>query len=96
MATQRLTIATIAGDAAGVVSTLFQQWQTGRESDRAVVDHFCQQLRAHSAELPIVCFCEWIDHWLMGNLVPGVGAVEGKRFHAACMTPERALSLAEK
>jgi hypothetical protein len=92
---QRLAIATIVGDAADVVTAFFRGWQT-RPPDAATADHFCEQLRANSASLPIVYYCEWIDRWLMGNLVPGPGAVEGKRFQFTCMSAEQAVAWAER
>jgi hypothetical protein len=46
--------------------------------------------------LPIVYFCEWLDRWLMGDLVPGPEAVEGVRYQAACLVPEQALAWADR
>ena len=96
MAMQRLTIATIAGDAANAVATLFESWQTSQQVGHSEVDCFCEQLRTNGTSLPIVYFCEWIDRWLMGDLVPGAGAVEGKKFQVACMSSEQALSGADR
>jgi hypothetical protein len=41
-------------------------------------------------------FAEWVDRWLMGDLVPGPGAVEGRRFQATCLSPPLALQWADQ
>jgi hypothetical protein len=94
VATQRVIVATIAGDAAAAVQALWRSWHSSPAPDPAAVDLFCERLRANSAELPVVYFCEWVDHWLMGDEVPGPGAVDGKRFQVACLSPRRAVSWA--
>src|SRR5205809_4781704 len=88
MATQRMTVATLAGDSAAAVTALFRSWRTGY--DPAAVDRFCAALRDNGLSLPIVYFCEWIDRWLMGDLVPGPEAVAGHRFEATCGTTREA------
>jgi hypothetical protein len=35
-----------------------------------------------------------VARWLMGNEVPGPGAVDGKRFQVTCLSPGQALSWA--
>lgn len=92
MAKQRLTVSTFAGESAAAVAALVRSWRTG--SDPAAVDRFCAALRENGLSLPIVYFCEWVDRWLMGDLVPGPEAVEGRRYQAACLSPEQALALA--
>src|SRR5262245_31595028 len=94
LATQRLTVATLGGDPAAAVEALWRSWQSSPSPDPAPVDRFCQQLRANGAVLPVVYFCEWVDRWLMGDQVPGPGAVDGKRFQVACLSPGQALSWA--
>jgi len=94
MAMQRLIVATLAGESAAVVAGLFQSWRAG--SDPAAVDRFCPALRANAPSLPIIYFCEWVDHWLMGDLVPGPEAVEGNQYQAACYLPEQALQWAAR
>jgi hypothetical protein len=69
-----------------VVERLFQEWRSGQPFDPETVDRFCQQLPAHGAELPVVYFCEWVDRWLMGDQVPGSGAVQGSRFQVTCLS----------
>jgi hypothetical protein len=94
MATQRLIVATIAGDAAAAVQALVHGWHSNPVPDPVAVDLFCERLRAHAAALPVVYFCEWVDRWLMGDRVPGPGAVDGKRFQVACLSPQQAVSWA--
>lgn len=94
MATQRLIVATLAGDSADAVAARFRSWAA--HPDAAAVDRFCDGLRKHGNSLPVVYFCEWIDRWLMGNLVPGPGCVDGKRYQATCLTPEEAVSWSER
>jgi hypothetical protein len=90
MATQRLIVATLAGDSAAVVATRFRSWAA--HADAAAVDCFCDALRKCGDSLPVVYFCEWIDRWLMGNLVPRPGCVDGQRYQATCLTPQEAVS----
>src|SRR5687768_10528903 len=94
MATQRLTVATLVGRAATATLEIFDRWRT--LPDAAEVDRLCQSLRERGQELPIVYFGKWMDRWLMGDLVPGPGAVERQRFEAACMRPEQAVAWADQ
>src|SRR5262245_7617583 len=94
MATQRLIVATIAGDSAAAVASRFRSWVA--HADTAAVDRFCDGLRQHGDSLPVVYFCEWIDRWLMGDLVPGPGGVVGQRYQATCLTPEDAVSWSQR
>src|SRR5687767_11004126 len=94
MATQRLIVATFAGDSAVAVVTRFRSWAA--HADAAAVDRFCAGLRNHGDSLPVVYFCEWIDRWLMGNQVPGPGGVNGERYQTTCLTPEEAISLSDR
>jgi hypothetical protein len=92
VATQRLTVATLAGRAAVAVSARFEQWRSA--PDIEAVDRMCASLREHALDLPMVYFAEWVDRWLMGDLVPGPGAVEGRRSQATCLSPTEALGWA--
>lgn len=94
MATQRLTIATVAGKAAAVVEDLFRSLRA--HSDPWTLDSFCENLRAHSEELTVVYYSEWIDRWLMGDEVPGPGAVQGRKYQATVLTPNEAIAWADK
>jgi hypothetical protein len=87
-----MTIATLGGQAAVAVEARFQQWRAAPDPD--AVDQLCAAIREHALSLPIVYFAEWIDRWLMGNLVPGPGAVESRRFQATCLSPEQAIAWA--
>src|SRR5262249_965164 len=100
MATQRITIAEVGGDAGAAVARLFRKWaDSGSGSDlpdavRDEIDRFAVVLREGAADLPVLYFCEWTDHWLMGDDVLGPGAVGGKRFEASCYSPAEAEALA--
>jgi len=93
VATQRLIVASLAGQAAAAVADRFRQWRDTPVPD--AVDRFCTSLRAHALSLPVVYFAEWVDRWLMGNLVPGPGAVDGRQFQATCLSPEQAMAWAD-
>ena len=94
MATQRLTVATLAGLAADAAGDQFRAWRDS--PDPGAVDRFCLALRDSALSLPVVYFAEWVDRWLMGDTVPGPGACEGRIFQAACLTPEQAVEWAER
>ena len=94
MATQRLTVATLAGQAATAVVAQFERWRSA--PDPTAVDRLCASIREHALSLPVVYFAEWVDRWLMGDLVPGPGAVEGRRFQAACLAPAQATAWADR
>ena len=94
MATQRLTVATFAGESAVAVAALIRSWRTC--PDPAAVDRFCGALRENGSSLPIVYFCEWVDRWLMGDQVPGPGDVSGQRYEATCFTRSEAMAWAAR
>jgi hypothetical protein len=77
-----------------VVAARFEQWRS--VPDPAAVDRFCQALREHALELPVVYFAEWVDRWLMGDQVPGPGKVEGQQFQAALFSPDDARAWADR
>jgi len=92
MATQRLTLATLAGESAVAVIALVRSWRSCPEP--GAIDRFCAALRENALSLPIVYFCEWVDRWLMGDLVPGPKAVEGRQSEMTCLLPDEALEWA--
>src|SRR5262245_48229298 len=97
MATQRVFVATLAGNAAPVIASIFASWRADPTCvDRTVVDRFCATLRANGASLPVVYFSEWIDRWLMGDRVPGPEAVWGVRFQTSCFSREEAIEWAAR
>jgi hypothetical protein len=96
MATQRLIAAVLGGDAASVVAARFRSWRAGPAPDPRAVDRFCSELRANGAALPVLYFCDWVDRWLMGNSVPGPGAVAGGRFETTCLSPVEAAAWADR
>ena len=93
MATQRMTVATLIGAAAGVVADLFAGWRS--KPDPAAVDKICASLRDHYLSLPVVYFSEWADRWSMGDSLPG-DVVEGRRYQAVCLSPEQANECASR
>jgi hypothetical protein len=94
MATQRLTVATLAGDTASAVLARFEAWRADPDPDPDAVDHIAAALRDNALSLPVVFFSEWVDRWLMGDRLPGPGAVAGRRFEATCFTPAEAMAWA--
>jgi hypothetical protein len=91
---QRMTMATLAGEAAIAAGNLFEQWRA--VPDAAAVDRFCADLRENCLVLPVVYYTEWVDRWLMGDKVPGPGVVEGRTFQASCFTPAQARAWADQ
>lgn len=98
MATQRVTMAKIAGRSAAIVAQSFRRWQETRQEDefpaavRDAVDTFADQLRANAHVPPVVFFAEWVDLWSMGDLIPGLGderavVIGGTRYQACCHQP---------
>lgn len=84
MATQRITIAKVGGQAADRILQRLGEWAKARQTSeplewsaeqwpsnvRCQADAFADRLRAHSDSPPIVHFVEWIDLWSMGDLFP--------------------------
>jgi hypothetical protein len=101
MATQRLTIATIAGVAGEFVLDRFREWQAlhsaGKWSRelRSAVDQFHDRVKENQAVPPVIYFAEWIDHWSMGDKILGQGAVSGSRFEVWCGSLDEASKWAE-
>jgi hypothetical protein len=94
MAAQRLTTVTLAGQQAIAAAALFSHFRSVR--DPAAVDRFCAALRENAFSPAIVYFCEWVDRWLMGDLVPGPDKVEGRQYEAACFSPLKAQAWADQ
>jgi hypothetical protein len=94
VATQRLTVATLAGQSAVVVAAIFEKWRT--VADPEAIDHLCVSIREHCLSPHVTYFAEWVDRWLMGDQVPGPGAVEGQRFQATCLSPDQAVEWADR
>ena len=92
VATQRLTVVTIAGQSAATVAIQFNRWLSN--PDPTAIDQFCVVIQGHDSSLPIVFFVQWVDRWLMGDLLPDADTVNGERFQAACMSVARAIEFA--
>jgi hypothetical protein len=86
-------VATLAGEAAVAVAAEFARLRVA--PDPAAVGRLCQSIRDNGLSLPIVYFAEWVDRWLMGDLVPGPEPVAGGRFEATCLTAPGATDWAE-
>jgi hypothetical protein len=79
LATQRVTIAKVGGDASDVIVSKLRGWAAARASNseyewsgdqwpahvRDHVDDFAEQIRSRATALPVVHFVEWIDSWSM-------------------------------
>src|SRR5262249_9626783 len=72
----------------------FRSWSAQAEHDR--IDRFCGALRENGFALPVIYFSEWLDRWLMGDVVPGLATVEGRRYQAACLSAEQAIACADQ
>lgn len=82
MASQRITIAKLAGVSADLVLKRFGRWSAARKADdpnlrsseqwpdsvRREADEFADRLRAHGLAPPVLHFVEWADRWSMGDL----------------------------
>lgn len=68
MATQRFTVAAIAGKAGAAVAALCRAWSLAQFDGQ--LSTLVRLLRTNGAALPVVYFCEWIDRWLMGDALP--------------------------
>jgi hypothetical protein len=88
-----LTVATLVGEAAVAVAAEFTRLRAA--PDPAAVGGLCQAIRDHGLSLPVVYFAEWVDRWLMGDLVPGPEAVAGGCFEATCLTAAEATDWAD-
>jgi len=95
MATQRITVAVLAGGAGRVVRELFRSWRA-MDSSCDSIDQFCSALRAHGAELPVIYYCEWVDRWLMGDVAPGPHQIDGRKYQLACYSRPQALDRAKQ
>jgi hypothetical protein len=89
-----LTVVTLAGQSAVTVAAWFEGWRSA--PDPVAVDRLCAVLREHASSLPVVYFSEWVDRWLMGDLVSGLGAIEGRRFQATCVSSTQAVAWADR
>jgi hypothetical protein len=84
LASQRITIAKLAGVSGDIALQRLSAWSSARIADdpnmwspeqwpvniRQDADEFAEQLRAHGLALPVCHFVEWADMWSMGDLFP--------------------------
>jgi hypothetical protein len=96
MATQRFTLATVAGEAASVTAGLFARWRKNPAPETAIeIDRFCDTLRVHCTTPPVIFFCEWIDFWSMGDRLLSFTKVEGTRLQVLCLNRLEAIAWAD-
>lgn len=83
MASQRIIVSKIGGQAGHVAWTMLKEWAEARQSSdsaewcstqwpRAVrdsVDNFIDRLRENSEGPPIIYYAEWVDFWSMGDVL---------------------------
>jgi hypothetical protein len=83
LATQRVTIAKIAGISGELALQRLTGWAAARQIDgpnlwspeqwpdnvRQQGDEFADRVRANGFALPITYFAEWLDMWSMGDLI---------------------------
>lgn len=81
MASQRITIAKLAGVSGDVALQRMSAWASARnranpslwspeqwpEGIRKAADRFAEQVREHGFALPVCYFVEWSDMWSMGD-----------------------------
>lgn len=111
MATQRITIATIGGEAGVIVAELLRCWRiaqrTKQQGDvKQCVDLFAGQLRANGRFPPILYFSEWFDlwsmgdefcsYWLMGDSYHDIETVEGSRYEISWVSRREASAWADR
>jgi hypothetical protein len=95
IATQRIILANLGGAAAAAVAVRFRRWLGSCQGGnfpapvRREVDQFAVTLRANAASPPIIYYCEWVDMWSMGDVIPALGVpgarvVRGDRYDACC------------
>src|SRR6185295_13904840 len=82
LASQRITIAKLAGASGDIAGERLSAWSAVRNTDspnswspeqwpeeiRQKADDFAERLRAHGFALPVCHFVEWADMWSMGDL----------------------------
>ncbi len=94
MPTQWLTLTSIAGPTGTFVQEHFNNWRD--TNDQGAIDSFCLLLFEHRKELPIIYWTEWIDRWLMADMVPLKEWIDGKRFEVWCVPSKKALKWAKR
>jgi hypothetical protein len=87
---------TLGGEPARLATKAIASWRGQTSPDVAAIDQFCDALRANAnGALAVLYYTEWIDRWLMGDLVPGPNAVEGRRFQLTTFAPAQARDWAQ-
>jgi hypothetical protein len=82
LASQRVAIAKIGGEASKKIRSLLSELAAARKVvddlewsmdqwqsfDRLKIDQFAEYLLAHACSLPVVYYVEWSDYWSMGDI----------------------------
>jgi hypothetical protein len=100
MASQIFIVVTIGGRSTEVIRSLFSAWEietreAPEETDTIVpaVGIFCESLRVHRTELPVLYYAEWVDRWLFRRDAADSHWVSGRRFEACCLSLSEAAAL---
>ena len=74
MASQRITIAKLAGVSGAIALEQLSTWSAAGNADDqwpervgGKADEFAERVRAHGLDLPVCYFVEWADIWSMGD-----------------------------
>lgn len=94
MATQRVTVLTLGGTTAEFVIERIQSWRT--TADLNAIDSLCGLLRLNGDKPSVLFFDEWVDGWLMGDALPGPGAVLGREYQITYLEVEQVEAVAEQ
>jgi hypothetical protein len=84
----------IGGAAGRRVQESFLSWRQHQATAR--ISELSSALRANAGSHSILYYSEWIDSWLMGDRLPGPGAVETGRFSATCLSRSEAIAWAKR
>jgi hypothetical protein len=69
MATQRFTLTKLAGAAGTAAAELLCGWASLPEISNRQLEAFTALLHGHGSDPSITYFCEWFDHWSMGDVL---------------------------
>lgn len=94
MATQRLTIATVAGNTSELITRYVSEWR--QSSNPVQIDAFCSSLTNNLQSLQIIYAVQWVDRWLMGDLVPGPSTLFGKQYEMTVLSVAETVSHANQ
>jgi len=92
-------VAAIAGQSAVAFRNQVAAWETATATDsdneNPDVDEFCEALRKHGRELPILYCTESVDHWLFASDILDKW-LSGHRFSLCAMSAKQAQRLVSR